>query len=195
MAKPPWFLLLDRGQELIIFFNGCLDLSANLLIGYMVLVQNVQYPSVTSKAFLFSNFAVMVRDSQANRKMEMTRECISFTFDPKDVLSQQIVFSFVRTEVACAILEKTSCLESSFQTFAPRYLKLVKVLTFCLVTLFCLGMTLALFVITQFGSLSADLHLIPYVIVKPQIGKISAAYANSNAMLFKSTRHDPFDKC
>ena len=41
-AKPEDFeALLDQGQEFIIFSNGCLDLSANLLIGNMVFVQNV----------------------------------------------------------------------------------------------------------------------------------------------------------
>ena len=41
MAKPSSFPFLDQGQEFIIFFNGCLDLSADLLIGNMVLVRNV----------------------------------------------------------------------------------------------------------------------------------------------------------
>ena len=41
--------------------------------------------------------------------MEMTRERISFTFDPRDMLlSLQMGFSFVRAAVACAILERTS---------------------------------------------------------------------------------------
>ena len=40
--------------------------------------------------------------------MEMTRERISFTFDPRDMLlSLQMGFSFVRAAVACAILERT----------------------------------------------------------------------------------------
>ena len=51
--------------------------------------------------------------------MEMTRERISFTFDPKDMLlSLQIGFSFVRAAVACAILERTSGLEPSSETTA-----------------------------------------------------------------------------
>ena len=33
MVKPSYFPFLDQGQEFIIFSNGCLDLSANLLIG------------------------------------------------------------------------------------------------------------------------------------------------------------------
>ena len=36
------FPLLDQDQEFIVFSNGCLDLSANLLIGSMVLVRNVK---------------------------------------------------------------------------------------------------------------------------------------------------------
>ena len=63
--------------------------------------------------------------------MEMTRERISFTFDPRDMLlSLQMGFSFVRAAVACAILERTSGLEPSSETTAPRYLKLVTVPSF-----------------------------------------------------------------
>ena len=44
--------------------------------------------------------------------MEITRERISFTFDPRDMLlSLQMGFSFVRAAVACAILERISALE------------------------------------------------------------------------------------
>ena len=42
MSKPPEFPFLDQGQEFIIFSNGCLDLSVNILIGDMVLVLYVQ---------------------------------------------------------------------------------------------------------------------------------------------------------
>ena len=64
--------------------------------------------------------------------MEMTKERISFTFDPKDMLlSLQMGFSFLRAAVACAILERTSGLEPSSETTAPRYLKLVTVPNFC----------------------------------------------------------------
>ena len=54
--------------------------------------------------------------------MEMTRERISFTFDPRDMLlSLQMGFSFIRAAVACAILERISDLEPSSETIAPRY--------------------------------------------------------------------------
>ena len=49
--------------------------------------------------------------------MEMTRERISFTFDPRDMLlSLQMGFSFVRAAVTCSILERTSGLEPSYET-------------------------------------------------------------------------------
>ena len=55
--------------------------------------------------------------------MEKTKEHISFTFDPRDILlSLQMGFSFVKAAVACAILERTSGLEPSYEITAPWYL-------------------------------------------------------------------------
>ena len=87
MARPPKCPLLDQGQEFIIFSNDCLDLSANLLIGNMVLVQNVTWPLIhvashLKDQFLFSTSAAKVHDSHAYRNIGLKRECISFTFDP-----------------------------------------------------------------------------------------------------------------
>ena len=108
---------------------------------------------ISKACVLFSNSAVKVHDSQAYINMEMPRKRISFTFDPRDMLlSLQMGFSFVRTAVACAILERTSGLEPSSETTAPRYLKLVTVPNFCPITFISLWMPLALFVIT-FGLL------------------------------------------
>ena len=77
----------------------------NLIIGNMILVQNVQKPPVAShlkSLRFFSNSAVKIHDSQAYRNMEMKRELI--TIDQRNmVLSFQIGFSFVRVAVACAI--------------------------------------------------------------------------------------------
>ena len=78
--------------------------------------------------------------------MEMTRECISFIFDPRDLLSLQMSFSFVRAAVACAILKRTSGSEPSSETTTPSYLKLVTVSSFCPFTVISLWMPLALFV-------------------------------------------------
>ena len=147
----------------------------------------------------------------------MTRERISFTFDPRDMLlSLQMGFSFVRAAVACAILERISGLEPSSETTAPRYLKLVTVPNTCPFTFISLWMPLALFVISLvFSALISILYLVQvlsrlstrassscsssarastYVIGKPQIGNISAAYANLPIMFFKGIRHDPFEK-
>ena len=92
----------------------------------------------------------------------MTRERISFTFDPRDMLlSLQMGFSFVTAAVACAILERTSGLEPSSETTAPRYLKLVTVPNFCPFTFISLWMPLALFVISLvFSALISILYLV-----------------------------------
>ena len=94
--------------------------------------------------------------------MEMTRERISFTFDPRDILlSLQMGFSFVRAVVACAILERTSALEPSSETTAPRYLKLVTVSNLFHFTFISLWMPLALFVISLvFSALISTLYLV-----------------------------------
>ena len=77
--------------------------------------------SISSQKHLFSNSAGKVHDSQAYRNVEMTRERIGFTFDPRDMLlSLQMGFSFESAAVACAILERTSGLEPSSETTAPR---------------------------------------------------------------------------
>ena len=145
--------------------------------------------------------------------MEMTRERISFTFDPRDMLlSLQMGFSFVRAAVACAILERTSGLEPSSETTAPRYLKLVTVPNFCPFTFISLWMPLALFVISLvFSALISILYLVRRDFLlellapalpqlehlchrQTQIGNISAAYANLPIMFFQGIRHDPFEK-
>ena len=66
----------------------------------------------SQKTAFFLLSAVKTHDSQAYRNMEMTRELISFTFDPRDMfVSLQMGFSIVRAVVACSILERTSGLE------------------------------------------------------------------------------------
>ena len=87
-----------------------------------------------------------VHDSQAFRNMDMTRERISFTFDPRYMLlSFNIGFSFVRAAVACVILERTSGFEPLSEPIAPRYLKLVTVPSFCPLILISISMPLVLF--------------------------------------------------
>ena len=145
----------------------------------------------------------------------MTRERISFTFYSRDMLlSLQMGFSFVRAAVACAIFERTSGLEHSSETTAPRHLMLVTVPNLCPFTFISFWMPLALFVISLvFSAISRSytlcmfsrdflLELLAPALPqlehlchrKPQIGNISAAYANLPMMFFQGIRHDPFDK-
>ena len=57
---------------------------------------------------------VRVHDSQAYRKMDVTRECISCILELREILiSFQTGFNFVNAAVACAILESISGLETS----------------------------------------------------------------------------------
>ena len=51
----------------------------------------------------------------------MTRERISFTFEPEDMsLSVEIDVSFGRALVGCAIIEKTFAMELSSDTTSPK---------------------------------------------------------------------------
>ena len=66
--------------------------------------------------------------------------------------------------MACAILVRTSGLEPSSKTTAPRYLKLVTVPNFCPLIFISLWMPLALFVISLvFSALIAILYLVQNV--------------------------------
>ena len=93
--------------------------------------------------------AVRVHDSQAYRKMDVTRERISRILDLREILlSIQIGFSLVNAAVACAVLDSISGLEPSSVIVQPRYLKLVTVSSFCPFTLISVLMPLVLFVIS-----------------------------------------------
>ena len=117
--------------------------------------------SISSQKPAFLSLALQSK-FMIHRNMEMIRERISFTFDPKDMLlSLQMGFSFVRAVVACAILERTSVLEQSSETTAPRYLKLVTVPNFCPFTFISLWMPFALFIISLvFSALISILYLV-----------------------------------
>ena len=74
--------------------------------------------------------AVRVHDSQAYRKMDVTRERISRILELREMhLSFQTSFSLVDADVVSAILESISGLELSSDTNEPKYLKLVTVST------------------------------------------------------------------
>ena len=67
-----------------------------------------------------------VHDSQAYRKIDVTRKRISRILELREILlSFQIDFNLVNAAVVCAILESISGLEPSSVITEPRYLKLV----------------------------------------------------------------------
>ena len=72
--------------------------------------------------------AVRVHDSQAHRKMDVTRERISRILELREILlSIQTDFNLVSAAVVCAILECISGLEPSSVITEPKHLKLVTV--------------------------------------------------------------------
>ena len=68
-----------------------------------------------------------VLDSQAYRKMDVTREHISCIFELRAILLLfQTGFNLVNAAAACAILESISGFEPSSVITEPRHLKLLK---------------------------------------------------------------------
>ena len=103
--------------------------------------------------------AVRIHDSQAYRKMDMTRECTSCILELREIfLSIQTGFTLVNAAVVCAILESISGLEPLSVITEPSYLKLVTVSSFCPFTLICVD-TIGV-VSNQLRLLSTDLHAI-----------------------------------
>ena len=90
-----------------------------------------------------------VHDSQAYRKMDVTRERISCILKLREILlSFQAGFNLVSAAVVCAILESISKLQPSSVIIEPRYLKLVAISSFCSFTLISVLTLLVLFVIS-----------------------------------------------
>ena len=68
---------------------------------------------ISMACILLCSSAVRVHDSQAYRKMDVTRERISRILELREILlSIQTAFSLVNAAVACAILESISGLEN-----------------------------------------------------------------------------------
>ena len=89
-----------------------------------------------------------VHDSQAYRKMDVTRERISFILELKEILLLfQTSFNLVNAAVVCAVLESILGLEPSSVIIQPRYLKLATVSSFCPFIFISVLMPLVLFVI------------------------------------------------
>ena len=90
-----------------------------------------------------------IHDSQAYRKMDLTRERISRILELRETfLSFQTGFNIVNAAFVFAILERISGFEPSSVITELRYLKLVTVSNFCPVTLISVLMPLVLFVIS-----------------------------------------------
>ena len=78
--------------------------------------------------FLLWSSAVRVHDSQAYRKMDVTREHISRILELREIrLSFQPGISLINAAVVCAVMESILDLEPSLLITDPRYLKLVTV--------------------------------------------------------------------
>ena len=98
---------------------------------------------------LLWNFAVRVHDSQAYRKMDVTRERIGSILELRKILlSFETGFDLVNVAVVCSILESIPGLEPSSVIAEPRHLKLVTASIFCPFTFISVLMQLVLFVIS-----------------------------------------------
>ena len=87
-----------------------------------------------------------VHDSQAYRKMDVTRERISCILELTEILlSFQTGFYLANAAVVCAILESILGLEPSSVITEPRYLKLMTISNFYPFTLISVFMPLVLF--------------------------------------------------
>ena len=104
---------------------------------------------ISVACILLCRSAVRVHNSQAYRKMDVTRERIRLTLELKEILlSFQTGFNLVNAAVVCAILESISGLEPLSVITEPRYLKLVTVSNFCPATVISVLMPLVLFVMS-----------------------------------------------
>ena len=114
---------LDHCQESIIHSTDWLYLSANLLTGYVVLIRDVQEPSVDSNLkglHSFFNLCCQGPRLAGIQKYESDKSAhISFTLDSRDTsLSLRTGISFVKAAVACAVLE-------SFEPSSDNYFKVL----------------------------------------------------------------------
>ena len=102
-----------------------------------------------------------VHDSQAYRKMDVTRTGVSRISELIEILlSIQTGFSLVNAAVVCAILESISGLEPSSVVIEPRCLKLVTVSGRLLSIYFNLCVDAIGVVCHQLGLLGTDLHAV-----------------------------------
>ena len=95
-----------------------------------------------------------IHDSQAHRKIDVTKERISLILELREILLPfQTAFSLVSAAVACAILQSNSGLKPLSVITEPRYLKLVTIH-------FDLCVDATGVVCHQLGLLGTDLHAV-----------------------------------
>ena len=109
----------------------------------------LRYHLISMACILLWSSAMRVHDSQACRKMDVTREHISHVLELRELLlSFQTGFNLANAAVVCAILQSILGLKPSSVITEPRYLKLVTVSSFCQFILISVLMLLVSFVIS-----------------------------------------------
>ena len=100
---------LYDGQEVFLWSTACwiLARTSSLVIRSLYEVCSIlRWHLISMPCILLWSSAVRVHDSQAYKKMDVTRERISRILELREILlSIQIGFSLVNAAVACAILE------------------------------------------------------------------------------------------
>ena len=122
----------------------------------------LQWHLISMACILLSSSVVRIHDSQAYRKMDVTREHFSCILELREILlSFQTGFNLVSAAVVCAILESISGLEPSSVITEPWYLKLETVSSFCpfILTSVCDATGV---VCHQLDLLGTDLHAVDY---------------------------------
>ena len=114
MTIPLQFVSLHYRQKAFVWSSCLLGLGTDFLVSVICI--------------LIWSSTVRVHDSQAYRKMDVTRERISRILEMREILlTIQFDFSLVNAAVVCAILESISGLKLSSVVTEPWYLKLVTV--------------------------------------------------------------------
>ena len=134
MSIPLLSASLYNGQ-VFVWSNCLLDLGTDFLVGNTFFVRDALYLAVapiSMACILLWSSAVWVHDSQAYRKMGLTRERISRILELREIfLPFQTGFNLVSAAVVCAILDSISGLEPSSVITELRHVKFEIVSSFC----------------------------------------------------------------
>ena len=115
---PLQFASLYGGQEVFVWSDGSLAQTSSLVTWSLYEIPSILREHLVCKAcILLWSSAVRVHESQAYRKIGMTRERISRILELREtLLSFHTGFNLVNTAVVCASLEGISGLEPSSNT-------------------------------------------------------------------------------